>query len=236
MKNKNTIPQKYIPNLSGKFLFMRHGLSHFNKIKEESRNYNPDLCDAHQNSAEICDDTGLLANEYCPHVSTQYFSYTVEKERLGIWNNQKASTKEPPTDHCITHTLQNTTKVFKAPTINIIGEKELNLTVGDKYTEKGATATDELDGDLTNKVETSGNVNTSKAGKYEITYKVKNSKGKETTVKRTINVKEKETSKPATNTTTNTTTNSTTGGNTTQDNKNTTGNDNTTKKDDKKTQ
>ena len=47
MKNKNTIPQKYIPNLSGKFLFMRHGLSHFNKIKEESRNYNPDLCDAH---------------------------------------------------------------------------------------------------------------------------------------------------------------------------------------------
>lgn len=202
----------------------------------------PDSCDAHQNSAEICDDTGLLANEYCPHVSTQYFSYTVEKERLGIWNNQKASTKEPPADHCITHTLQNTTKVFKAPTINIIGEKELNLTVGDKYTEKGATATDELDGDLTNKIETSGNVNTSKAGKYEITYKVKNSKGKETTVKRTINVKEKESSKPATNTTTdktNTTsnkTNSTTGGNTTQDKNNTTSSKDTTKKEDKKTE
>ena len=156
--------------------------------------------------------------------------------------NKKASSKEPPTNRCNVHSLQNTTKEFKAPTINIIGEKELNLTVGDKYTEKGATAKDELDGDLTNKIETSGNVNTSKAGKYEITYKVKNSKGKETTVKRTINVKEKESSKPATNTTTdktNTTsnkTNSTTGGNTTQDKNNTTSSKDTTKKEDKKTE
>ena len=39
--------QKYILDLSGKFLFMRHGQSIFNQILDESRKYNPDLCDAH---------------------------------------------------------------------------------------------------------------------------------------------------------------------------------------------
>ena len=164
----------------------------------------PESCDAHTNSAEVCDDTGLLANEYCPHVSTQYFSYTVEKEELGLWKNKTQTAKNPPTTYCSEHTLQNTTKEFKAPTIDIIGEKEITLTVGDTYTEKGATAKDEIDGDITNKIEISGSVNTSKAGTYEITYKVKNSKQKETTVKRKITVKEKEKPKPAENTTTNT--------------------------------
>ena len=164
----------------------------------------PESCDAHTNSAEVCDDTGLLANEYCPHVSTQYFSYTVEKEELGLWKNKTQTAKNPPTTYCSEHTLQNTTKEVKATTIDIIGEKEITLTVGDTYTEKGATAKDEIDGDITNKIEISGSVNTSKAGTYEITYKVKNSKQKETTVKRKITVKEKEKPKPAENTTTNT--------------------------------
>ena len=45
---KNNISSKFIPDLSGKFLFMRHGESLFNKMREDpSRVYNPDLCDAH---------------------------------------------------------------------------------------------------------------------------------------------------------------------------------------------
>lgn len=213
----------------------------------------PDLCDAHNNSAEICNETGLLANEYCPHTTLQYYSYTVEKERLNIWKNKSGTAKEPPTAYCTQHTLQNTTKEFKAPTISIIGEANLTLNVGDKYTEKGATAKDEIDGDITNKMETKGNVNTSVAGKYEVTYKVKNSKGKETTAKRTITVKEKESPKPATNTTntTNTNKNTTTTTNTTNTNssltsnttknetntnKNTTNSGDKTKEDEKKTQ
>ena len=191
----------------------------------------PAACDAHSNSAKICNDTGLLANEYCPNVSTKYYSYTVEKERLGLWKNKSASTKNAPKTYCTEHTLENTKKEFSAPTITIIGESSLELKVGDTYTEKGATASDELDGDITNKIETSGSVNTSKAGKYEITYKVKNSKGKETTVKRTINVKEKETPKPANTTPAENTTveNKTT----TTDNKNTTSNDDKTKNENK---
>ena len=104
----------------------------------------------------------------------------------------------------------------------------MTLTVGENYVEKGATAQDEYDGDITNKIQTSGSVNTSKAGTYEITYKVKNSKQKETTIKRKITVKEKDKPKPVENTTkntTNTTTNATVNSNSTDNatiNKNTT--------------
>lgn len=47
MSIKGDIPRNYILDLSGKFLFMRHGQSLFNKIKEESRKHNPELIDAH---------------------------------------------------------------------------------------------------------------------------------------------------------------------------------------------
>ena len=67
-----------------------------------------------------------------------------------------------------------------------------NLNVGDTYTEAGATAKDEKDGDISSKISISGSVNTSKAGKYTITYSVKNSSGKTATKTRTITVKAKE--------------------------------------------
>ena len=49
MENKdNNNSKKYIPDLSGKFLFMRHGQTWFNKKRgDDSRRYNPEFCDAH---------------------------------------------------------------------------------------------------------------------------------------------------------------------------------------------
>lgn len=48
MSTENNISPKFIPDLSGKFLFMRHSESIFNKKREDpTRVYNPDLCDAH---------------------------------------------------------------------------------------------------------------------------------------------------------------------------------------------
>ena len=162
----------------------------------------PGDCDAHTNSAKICNETDLLANEYCTNVSTQYYSYTVEKERLGLWKNKSSSTREAPTTYCTKHNAENTNKVISAPKITLNGSATITLTVGDKYEEEGAKATDEIDGDISGKIETSGAVNTTKAGKYTVTYKVKNSKGKETKVTRTINVKEKDKEKDKNNTTT----------------------------------
>ena len=47
MSTESNISKKYIPDLSGKFLFMRHAQSLYNKVLEDSRRYNPELIDAH---------------------------------------------------------------------------------------------------------------------------------------------------------------------------------------------
>ena len=58
------------------------------------------------------------------------------------------------------------------PEITLIGDTNITLNVGENYVEKGAKATDGNDGDITGKIVISGNVNTSKAGTYTITYTV----------------------------------------------------------------
>ena len=80
-----------------------------------------------------------------------------------------------------------------APVINVT---DSSIYVGEEFDAlSGATkgiATDSEDGDLTSKVEVSGNVDTTKPGIYEVTYKVTDSKGLETTktIKVTVLAKE----------------------------------------------
>ena len=164
----------------------------------------PKECDEASSAAEICASSGLLATEYCPEVTTQYFSYFVEKERLGLWTNLTNDNKNKPTEKCREHTLENSAENL-TPTIALVGDEKVTLKVGETYTEKGAKATDKIDGEITNKIQISGSVNTSKAGTYTITYTVKNSKEITATKQRTVVVEEKE--KPTKNTEkTNTTT------------------------------
>ena len=46
MNTENNNP-KFSCDLSGKFLFMRHGQTYYNIITDLSRRYNPELCDSH---------------------------------------------------------------------------------------------------------------------------------------------------------------------------------------------
>ena len=75
------------------------------------------------------------------------------------------------------------------PVINLNGSSNMTLLINDKYEEKGAKSIDEKDGDLTDKIETVGKVDTSKEGKYVITYKSTDSQGNTTTKERTVIVK-----------------------------------------------
>ena len=77
------------------------------------------------------------------------------------------------------------------PVITLNGDANMTLYVGSTYNEKGATASDICDGDLTDKIEISGSVDTSKKGTYTITYNVTNSDGKVGEAKRTITVQNK---------------------------------------------
>jgi hypothetical protein len=77
------------------------------------------------------------------------------------------------------------------PVITLIGSTTINLLVGDTYSELGATAQDNLDGDITSNIVIAGSVNTSIANTYFITYNVTDSAGNQANeVIRTIIVSE----------------------------------------------
>ncbi|WP_411893900.1 immunoglobulin-like domain-containing protein [Winogradskyella sp. A2] len=76
------------------------------------------------------------------------------------------------------------------PVITLNGPSTLDLNVGDTYTEQGATATDNVDGNLTSSIVIGGDVvNTSVAGTYLVTYNVSDAAGNVAIeVVRTVNV------------------------------------------------
>lgn len=76
----------------------------------------------------------------------------------------------------------------EAPKITLNGDDKVTVNVGDKYEDQGATAKDNIDGDLTDQIKTSGEVNTDKPGEYTITYTVLDNAGNEATAKRTVMV------------------------------------------------
>ena len=76
-----------------------------------------------------------------------------------------------------------------APVIKMLGKSPISIIVGSKYTDAGATATDNLDGNITSKIVTVNNVNVSKVGTYTVTYNVTDTKGNAATpVVRTVKV------------------------------------------------
>jgi len=64
-----------------------------------------------------------------------------------------------------------------SPVITLLGESEVTIEVGSNYEDAGATAFDNLDGDLTASIITSSNVDTSTVGSYLVTYNVTDTAG-----------------------------------------------------------
>ncbi len=76
------------------------------------------------------------------------------------------------------------------PTITLTGSSTITLLVGDTFTDPGATATDDLDGDLTSSIITTGTVDTSTVGTYTLTYSVSDSASNIVSTTRTVIVNE----------------------------------------------
>ena len=74
------------------------------------------------------------------------------------------------------------------PKVTLIGEKTVLLKVGQNYTDPGATAYDQEDGDLTSQITKTSNVNFNKVGNYEIIYSVTDSAGNTDTAKRKVSI------------------------------------------------
>ncbi|CAM1340466.1 reprolysin-like metallopeptidase [Tenacibaculum amylolyticum] len=76
------------------------------------------------------------------------------------------------------------------PVLTLQGAKEIEVNVGDTYTDNGATATDTTDGDISENIVITGNVDTRKIGTYILTYNVTDSDGNlAKPITRTIKVK-----------------------------------------------
>ncbi|XKT75440.1 MAG: immunoglobulin-like domain-containing protein [Patescibacteria group bacterium UBA2103] len=75
-----------------------------------------------------------------------------------------------------------------APVITLTGKAALKVAVGDTFVDAGATATDDVDGDLTAGIVVSGSVDTATAGLYTLTYTVADAAGNESSVSRIVTV------------------------------------------------
>ena len=82
------------------------------------------------------------------------------------------------------------------PVLTLLGDTTVKLTEGQTYQEPGYTAIDNCDGDLTQRVQISGTVTTSRPGTYKLYYSVQDSFGNEETAVRTVQVKAKSKPKP----------------------------------------
>ncbi|HLP86305.1 MAG TPA: immunoglobulin-like domain-containing protein [Candidatus Paceibacterota bacterium] len=86
-----------------------------------------------------------------------------------------------------------TTEDITAPTISLVGESILNIIKDSTYEDLGATATDEIDGDLTSAIVKSGTfVDTTILGSYTIIYTVSDLSNNSSSITRTINIIEPE--------------------------------------------
>lgn len=74
--------------------------------------------------------------------------------------------------------------------LNLSGDLVINLKVGDKYVEPGYSASSDLKGDITSYVKVTGDVDTSKAGSYKLTYTL-DYRGISPKLTRLINVSDK---------------------------------------------
>lgn len=130
----------------------------------------------------------VIVTSYSEDTTSMTYDPYIKCGRIYITENYG---KKPSNDTENTDETQTENDTIE-PKIELFGDKEITITVGDKYEELGALAKDNVDGDLTKKIKISGKVNTSKAGTYEITYTVSDKSKNKATAKRKIIVKEKE--------------------------------------------
>ena len=152
--------------------------------------------------AEICKETGKVAGPNCENKETKIFiTRSTDNTNWQKAGDAKYMLPEETCDNC--------KEKNNPPVITLNGSATITLKVGGKYTELGAKATDDKDGDLTSKIIITGTVNTAVAGTYTITYTVNDSAGNVTKVTRTVKV-EAETPPSPTPTPSNTVENTTT--------------------------
>lgn len=77
------------------------------------------------------------------------------------------------------------------PVLEMTGDKFAYVFLNEGYSDAGANANDNCEGNISNKIVVSNNVDTSKVGTYEVTYNVKDGSGNSSSLVRTVRVSER---------------------------------------------
>lgn len=128
------------------------------------------------NKKDISDEIKIVSNVDTSKVGTYVvsYSYYLKYFKVGKTIQRKV-------------VVEDTQK----PVLIVDSEKEIHVGVGQVYNIPSASATDNYDGDITNKIEIKSDLNLNEPGIYSVNYSVSDSSGNESTDKITINVEEK---------------------------------------------
>jgi hypothetical protein len=75
-----------------------------------------------------------------------------------------------------------------APDLQLLGDAVVTIPAGAEWLDPGATAVDDIDGDISDRIELSGTINTAAVGTQQVTYSVRDRAGNTVTAVRTVNV------------------------------------------------
>ena len=143
-------------------------------------------CECHV-KVQICTETQLLANEFCTVKEEKVFITRPNSETDVSWKSAKdAEYMLTIKDNCNIHIEAPDTE---KPIITLNGNSTITIKINEKFTDPGATATDNKDGDISSRIVITGSVDTSKAGVYKITYSVEDNAKNVATVTRTVIIK-----------------------------------------------
>ena len=136
------------------------------------------------------DDAGATANDLNDGDITSSI-VTVNPVQIGTVGSYTVTYNVTDSDGNAAAEVTRTVNVIDdvVPVITLTGDTPVTVEVGSTYTDAGATATDNLDGDITNSIVVVNSVNTTKLGTYTVTYNVADSNGNAAVeVTRTVNV------------------------------------------------
>lgn len=143
-----------------------------------------DVCISKTQLSQLLNNAGTVAG-----TSTMTAVSSTQLVVSSNTNTTSTTTSSTTTSTSTSSTSTGTsTPDITPPTISIIGGTPVSVDVGSTYTDQGATAIDNVDGDLTSVIFKTGTVDTATIGSYSIHYSVTDKAGNTATVARVVDV------------------------------------------------
>ena len=135
---------------------------------------------------------GYVATDDCDGDITESVTVegTVDTNTCGVYIIKYSVTDSSGNNSVIERNV--TVADMVSPVISLQGDTIMYLKLGEEYAEPGYTAIDNMDGDVSEKVETESNLDNSKVGMYTVTYRVSDATGNATEITRNVYVYEKQ--------------------------------------------